>query len=91
MGQPPLTSLMRAFDKYVGETRNGLCRECENKSPKCDQCDSVTVNGIYCHEHGCPNRNSRWDAENKRWVKQYECRRCGGKVDIGDSCCYSGD
>lgn len=22
---------------------------------KCDQCDSATINGVYCHEHGCPN------------------------------------
>jgi hypothetical protein len=21
----------------------------------CDQCVAVMVNGVYCHEHGCPN------------------------------------
>ena len=22
---------------------------------KCNQCDSATINGVYCHEQGCPN------------------------------------
>ncbi len=22
---------------------------------KCDQCVAVMINGVYCHEHGCPN------------------------------------
>ncbi len=21
---------------------------------KCPQCDSITINGLYCHEEGCP-------------------------------------
>lgn len=21
----------------------------------CDQCDIVVINGVACHEHGCPN------------------------------------
>ena len=24
-------------------------------STQCDQCEALTINGIYCHEHGCPN------------------------------------
>ncbi len=23
----------------------------------CDHCDCVRINGLICHEHGCPNRN----------------------------------
>jgi hypothetical protein len=23
----------------------------------CDQCEVVSVNGVACHEHGCPNRH----------------------------------
>lgn len=22
---------------------------------KCDQCDSTTINGVFCHELGCPD------------------------------------
>ena len=21
----------------------------------CDSCEAVMINGVYCHEHGCPN------------------------------------
>lgn len=37
--------------------------------PKCNQCDSVTINGVYCHEIGCPNRNKIWDDETNMWIK----------------------
>ena len=37
-------------------------------APKCDQCDSAYINGVYCHEHGCPNRNKVWDEEAQEWV-----------------------
>ena len=51
--------------------------------PKCDQCDSMTVNGVFVHERGCPN------AKNK------ECKWCGqpSKGEFcDDSCaaCYHG-
>ena len=22
---------------------------------QCDSCDAVMINGVYCHEHGCPD------------------------------------
>lgn len=24
------------------------------RSCRCDQCDSAIINGVHCHEHGCP-------------------------------------
>lgn len=53
----------------------------------CDQCAMVSINGIACHEHGCPNERSRWDAETQTWVKQRECFDCGCTVDADDACC----
>ena len=50
--------------------------------PKCDQCDSVTINGIFVHERGCPNIRK-------------ECKWCG-QPSKGDFCseecaaCYHG-
>lgn len=38
--------------------------------PKCNQCDSAVINGVYCHEHGCPNINKFWDEENEMWVDE---------------------
>lgn len=26
------------------------------KREKCDQCEALMINGVYCHEHGCPNK-----------------------------------
>jgi hypothetical protein len=34
---------------------------------KCSQCEAVAINGIACHEQGCPNQT-------------YECRGCGNRV-----------
>lgn len=41
-------------------------------TPKCNQCDSATINGVYCHEHGCPNINKFWDEYNQEWVTEEE-------------------
>jgi hypothetical protein len=35
--------------------------------PKCDQCDSAYINGIYCHEHGCPNSRKVYNPDEERW------------------------
>lgn len=42
---------------------------------KCNQCEMLSINGVACHEHGCPNANKVWrDGE---WVREYECPECG--------------
>lgn len=35
---------------------------------RCDQCVSATINGYYCHEHGCPNTNKYWDYDEQQWM-----------------------
>lgn len=55
----------------------------------CDSCELLTINGLPCHEIGCPNRHSVYrDGE---WVKQRECFECGCTVDADDPCCASTD
>lgn len=34
----------------------------------CPSCDAVLINGIYCHEHGCPDA---WRTSTP------ECKNCG--------------
>ena len=34
---------------------------------KCDQCAWVRINGVFCHESGCPNEKKIWDGE--EWVR----------------------
>lgn len=55
---------------------------------KCDQCEMLSINGAACHEHGCPNKNARYDPESQEWVKQYECFKCGYIADVGSNCCH---
>ena len=34
----------------------------------CESCEALMINGVYCHEHGCPDA----------WKTQlYECCCCG--------------
>ena len=52
--------------------------DCENEEPEeltfpCDQCASVAINGLNCHETGCPK-----DAEYRRELKVYERFECQG-------------
>ena len=35
--------------------------------PKCDQCDSLRINGVYCHETGCPNSGKEYNYEDECW------------------------
>jgi len=53
---------------------------------RCDQCQMLSINGVACHETGCPNTHARWDSESG-WVKQRECFECGFTVDVYDPCC----
>lgn len=39
-------------------------REANDYVEGCSQCQAVAVNGVACHEHGCPNQT-------------HECAECG--------------
>lgn len=53
----------------------------------CDQCEMLSINGVACHETGCPNSNARYDVPSERWVKLRQCFECGVVVDADDLCC----
>lgn len=52
----------------------------------CDQCNMATINGVACHEHGCPNVRKTWIEDRQAWVLLVECRECGIFVEEGESC-----
>ena len=54
---------------------------------RCDQCEASMINGIFCHETGCPNTHARYDNNSDTWIKQRECRECGCTVDEDDPRC----
>jgi hypothetical protein len=63
----------------------------EQCAPKCDGCEAAMVNGVLCHEHGCPNKGKIWDAEEQRWIKIVNCPHCDGDVEYGEVCeCLEG-
>jgi hypothetical protein len=51
---------------------------------RCDQCEALMINGVFCHETGCPNRKARYI--DGAWVKFYECRECGDEIEKGEVC-----
>jgi hypothetical protein len=53
----------------------------------CDQCQMLSINGVPCHETGCPNINARFDSNTGQWTKQRKCFDCGCTVDANDPCC----
>jgi hypothetical protein len=63
--------------------------ESEEELPRmgCDQCQMMQIQGVPCHEQGCPNMGARWDSENGMWIPQRECFECGMEVDEDDPCC----
>lgn len=42
----------------------------------CSQCEALCINGVPCHESGCPNRT-------------YECKGCGEQVQRAGDYCWS--
>jgi hypothetical protein len=51
---------------------------------QCDQCEALRINGIYCHETGCPNAGAR--LIDGCWVKFVACEECGCDVERGTCC-----
>ncbi len=52
----------------------------------CDQCSAMTIQGVPCHERGCPNDGAIFDKERGQWIHYVECRECGCDVERGESC-----
>lgn len=52
---------------------------------RCDQCAAATINGVFCHEHGCPNQKKTW-LPDRGWVAFVKCFECGCDVEKGERC-----
>jgi len=52
----------------------------------CNQCEMLSINGIPCHETGCPNSKKTWVVERQEWVRFVECFECGFEVEEGTGC-----
>ena len=54
---------------------------------KCDECDAAMINGVFCHETGCPNTRKRYDSSSDTWKTICICRECGGEYDPDNGPC----
>jgi hypothetical protein len=64
------TGYCRAEIFYNWDKRYGtpnVVKEWRLNPPKCNQCDSATINGFYCHEKGCPNDNKVYSFSEEEW------------------------
>jgi hypothetical protein len=41
--------------KRLGFDQSSYDRRCGTWRVRCSQCEASVINGIPCHEHGCPN------------------------------------
>jgi hypothetical protein len=39
---------------------------------KCNQCQLLSINGVACHETGCPNSGRTWSNDEHDWIEQEE-------------------
>ena len=53
----------------------------------CDQCEAAMVNGVFCHETGCPNTHKRYNKANDVWETMIKCPICGYDYPEGTECC----
>jgi len=51
---------------------------------RCDSCEMLSINGIACHETGCPNSGKRYAFG--VWIRVFECFECGFEVEEGTAC-----
>jgi hypothetical protein len=83
-----------------GRKQPSWCKECGLDDPdheedcsqappreriRCDQCEMLSINGLACHETGCPNQRKTW-VPDRGWVRFSKCFECGCGVELGESC-----
>ena len=70
----------------IGRTRRAKAKKVV-LAARCNQCEALMINGVFCHETGCPNTKARYDSESGEWIKTRKCFECGCTVDADDLCC----
>lgn len=64
----------RGFDKCLWNLKTGVLWV------RCSQCQAFTINGIACHEHGCPKSNPL--VERNLMQSPNNCQRCCRRLTI---------
>jgi hypothetical protein len=53
---------------------------------RCNECEAAMINGVFCHETGCPNSRKTWIEAREEWVLFVACFVCGFDVEVGEVC-----
>lgn len=64
----------RGFDQSYRLERDDSGRFTRACRAKCSQCEALVINGVACHETGCPNLT-------------HECRGCNARVERRGAYC----
>ena len=67
-------------------TKTQRTKQAKKFPPRCPQCEAAVINGIYCHETGCPNERKTWIADRQEWVLFVDCFYCGCEVEENTQC-----
>ena len=59
----------RGFDRSIDDEDDGVF-------VGCSQCQAIAINGVACHEHGCPNQT-------------HECEECDAQISKRNRICES--
>lgn len=51
---------------------------------KCQECNAMIINKVFCHESGCPNEKKTF--VNGEWIQFVKCFECGYEVEEGTIC-----
>ncbi len=77
------TSIWLAYPRDEDNDDGGTFHVCdcqpeepEDNAADCDQCDALNINGVNCHESGCPTYAKYLRA--KRAFDNFECQGHGG-------------
>jgi hypothetical protein len=62
--KPKRIDMGRCLRKTLGFNESYYVRQGEDSywRPRCSQCEALVINGMACHETGCPN-----DPARRRW------------------------
>jgi hypothetical protein len=79
--------VLRYLFIFVQELTKTFMKTFKRVKKQCNQCEALVINGMFCHEHGCPNEYKKWDNETEEWKSVIECPECGCDVEEGETCC----
>ena len=58
---------MELSSEFPNRIAQGTIEDLTPKGKRCDQCAAAYINGVFCHEIGCPNMHKVWSPVDGTW------------------------